>query len=162
MKLAELKPGVYNLSRTVRNPRRDRRKTSDWREVAEFQVGERYIVTNSPAFGWEISPQEVRQYADRLVLTELDARAKALLEALEPAPVTVRSLICTVANRYESHAVEALQLLVNNGVLYLEDVKLALLAAREGNEQLPAWKRGAANPNPLIDVQVPLYDGEIL
>lgn len=149
MNPSDLKPGVYVLANTVKNPtKRDRRMTRDWREDAEWPAGAKFVVVKAGQDDRRLVIERVGHYASLSINYWIDRtpesleyhgdgqrRALALIEQFNPGEETLKNFLHE-ARRLDYDALdEAVEILIESGKITLDDVKGAWKAAIEAADR---------------------------
>lgn len=114
-----MKAGVYRLAADVTNPKPDRRERHDWRKFATWSTGLVVYVFDGE-YGLELS---TGQWRSNCFL--LGSAPTVLVDAMQAsAPATVTEAL-RAGNYGEHMAIYALQHLVDDGVLTLEQIVAA-------------------------------------
>jgi hypothetical protein len=132
----QLQCGVYVLTRDVKNPAPDRRKSRDWRKSPVILRGTKVVVAPHPYNDSKLILQGRSRWPQEFVLSSEPLFA-LLAEALEPAPVTVCNMLLA-ADRLDNESASAssvLQHLVNKGTVSYTQVREAISEVQALSEQ---------------------------
>src|SRR5678816_2278943 len=91
MKLQDLRPGLFVLTRDVQNPLADKRHKYDWTLWPAWKAGTVFVVRPDADFGYSIKIDSDRYHSARELYpigsngdADKRARFEALIDALEP------------------------------------------------------------------------------
>lgn len=128
MNATDLKPGVYQLTKNVANPEKDKRVKRDWTKAPQWNQGDRFIVRfdhgSVQAKMAEPFREVIREggtYSHHRI-TEFSPGFLPLIQAMEPTEETLD----TIMTGQDYLAYRVLDQLVTEGKLSLVDVKETL------------------------------------